>query len=96
MRFYPTEILINQPVISPRCPAGGPHTAVPQTPLVQHKVGCRTMWPEVPPAGRSSRIQNLHEAEQVVKYKTTEEIICNQMSLTHTHIHTDTVFKNKQ
>lgn len=47
-------------VVLPRCPAVGPHIVVPQRLLEQHKAGCRTMWPEVPQAGRSSQIQNLH------------------------------------
>lgn len=46
--------------ILPRCPAVDPHTADPQRPLEQHKVGCRTMWPEASRAERNSQIQNLH------------------------------------
>lgn len=50
-------------LVLPRCPAAGPHTVGPRILLEQHRVGCRTMWPEVPRAGRSCRIQSLHREE---------------------------------
>lgn len=41
----------------------GPHIVGPQRPLERHTVGCHTMWPEAPRAGRSSQIQNLQRAK---------------------------------
>lgn len=70
---YDKNKVVMQLLILPRCLAAGPHTVGLQRPLEQRKAGCRTMWPEAPQAGRSSRIQNLHREEHQGKESRDNE-----------------------